>query len=245
MAGMPGPLARGAFEAFQQHQAELERRRAAGIEPDHFVGRPGLAESMIPVWGSGREAIADFQEGDYVGAGINGLAAASDLFLAGAAGKGAVKLVAGAGARYAAKHDLAKRSPEVLAAGVRQLQKDAALLSKPTRGGKPPWNYERVQPRMKRYGMVKEGEELHHWAFPQAGRGKAVPNFVENNPLSLHAMPKQAHQLTHGNLPSQGLQKYGPVERYWAGTPAWAKAAPAGTAAHAAGAVKRPLDERR
>lgn len=91
MAGLPGPLDPRSFElvdAFRRHQADLERRRVAGIEPDHFVGRPGFAESLIPVWGSGREAIADFQEGDYVGAGINGAAAASDLFLAGAAGKG-------------------------------------------------------------------------------------------------------------------------------------------------------------
>jgi hypothetical protein len=28
------------------------------------VGHPGFAESLIPVWGSGREAVADYQEGD-------------------------------------------------------------------------------------------------------------------------------------------------------------------------------------
>lgn len=40
------------------------------------IGHPGLAESFIPIWGSGREALADLQEGDYLGAGVNaGLAA--------------------------------------------------------------------------------------------------------------------------------------------------------------------------
>jgi hypothetical protein len=45
------------------------------------VGHPGTLESLIPLWGSGREAIADFQEGDYLGAAINGGLAASDIFL--------------------------------------------------------------------------------------------------------------------------------------------------------------------
>jgi hypothetical protein len=52
---------------------------------------PGFAESLIPVWGSGKEAYADFQDGDYVGAGINGALAASDLFLAGDVAKAIAK----------------------------------------------------------------------------------------------------------------------------------------------------------
>jgi len=36
------------------------------------VGAPGLAESFIPVWGSGREAINDFQTGHYVWGTVNG-----------------------------------------------------------------------------------------------------------------------------------------------------------------------------
>jgi hypothetical protein len=51
------------------------------------VGHPGFAESLIPVWGSGREAVADYQEGDYVGAALNGVLAASDMSLAGDAAK--------------------------------------------------------------------------------------------------------------------------------------------------------------
>lgn len=55
------------------------------------VGHPGFAESLIAVWGSGREAVADFQDGDYAGAGLNGALAASDLFLAGSVAKGIAK----------------------------------------------------------------------------------------------------------------------------------------------------------
>jgi hypothetical protein len=55
------------------------------------VGHPGFAESLIPVWGSGREAVADFQDGDYLGAALNGGLAVSDLFLATALEKAVAK----------------------------------------------------------------------------------------------------------------------------------------------------------
>lgn len=56
------------------------------------VGHPSTLETFIPVWGSGREAIADFQDGDYLGAAGNAVLAASDLTLAGGAAKGAFKV---------------------------------------------------------------------------------------------------------------------------------------------------------
>lgn len=98
---------------------------------------------------------------------------------------------------------------------------------------------------MKNYDLVGTGDELHHWAAPQNGWGKGVPNVIKNNPLNLNPMPKQAHQLTHNNLPSQGLKKYGPLQRYGAATPGWAKGGTVGAGAHATGAVKRQTDERR
>jgi RHS repeat-associated protein len=55
------------------------------------VGAPGLAESMIPIWGSGRAAINDFQEGRYVWGAINTAMAVSDVFLVKAAVTGIVK----------------------------------------------------------------------------------------------------------------------------------------------------------
>ena len=51
------------------------------------VSAPGLAEGFIPVWGSGREAINDFQTGQYVWATVNGALAISDVFLIGTTGK--------------------------------------------------------------------------------------------------------------------------------------------------------------
>ncbi len=43
------------------------------------IGHPGLAESFIPVWGSGREALADLQEQDYGPAAFNAALAVTDL----------------------------------------------------------------------------------------------------------------------------------------------------------------------
>jgi hypothetical protein len=59
------------------------------------VGHPGLGESLIPVWGSAREAIADVHDGNYWGAAGNAFLAATDVVpvkaLAGTAIKGGFK----------------------------------------------------------------------------------------------------------------------------------------------------------
>ena len=46
---------------------------------------------MVPIWGSGREALADLHDGKYVGAAVNGALAASDLLLAKAVVEGLLK----------------------------------------------------------------------------------------------------------------------------------------------------------
>jgi len=60
------------------------------------VGAPGTWEGMIPIWGSGRASINDFQEGHYIWGTINGAVAISDVFLvksiATGIGKGAWRL---------------------------------------------------------------------------------------------------------------------------------------------------------
>jgi hypothetical protein len=55
------------------------------------VGHPGTAESLIPVWGAGREALADAYDGDVLGAVGNGLLAVTDVVPAKALGGVVVK----------------------------------------------------------------------------------------------------------------------------------------------------------
>ncbi len=47
----------------------------------HGVGQPGTMESIVPVWGSGRAAVDDFQNGRYGWAAFNAAMAISDVFL--------------------------------------------------------------------------------------------------------------------------------------------------------------------
>ena len=61
---------------------EMSKRQKAynaKQEEAWFKKHPGLVESMVPVWGSGREALADAYEGDIVGAVVNTGLAISDL----------------------------------------------------------------------------------------------------------------------------------------------------------------------
>ncbi|MEJ0027167.1 MAG: LysM peptidoglycan-binding domain-containing protein [Rhizomicrobium sp.] len=59
--------------------------------PSYSIGHPGTAESFIPVWGSTREAIADYQDQNYAGAGLNIGLAISDGFLVKDIGTGIAK----------------------------------------------------------------------------------------------------------------------------------------------------------
>ena len=45
------------------------------------VGQPGFWEGLIPIWGSGRAAIDDFQNGRYIWGTINTAFAVTDIFL--------------------------------------------------------------------------------------------------------------------------------------------------------------------
>lgn len=59
----------------------VEKQKAYNGKQDEEWWRkhPGTLESLTPVWGSAREAVADAYEGDVVGAIVNAGLAASDL----------------------------------------------------------------------------------------------------------------------------------------------------------------------
>lgn len=80
-----------AYDAMLQKQRALNARQEQAWWKTH----PGALESIAPVWGSAREAVADAAEGDVVGATVNGLLAISDL----APGGYIVKAVAKGGAK--------------------------------------------------------------------------------------------------------------------------------------------------
>lgn len=214
---VPDPAGERYDEMIRQERLKRERAEAAVARPPvSSVGHPGFAESLIPVWGSGREAVADFQEGDYAGAALNGALAASDLFLAGSIAKGAAK-----GGVYIAR--------------------DAA--------SKAPYSWKReVRPWMGEQGYLKKGQHGRHWAIPQNGWGKSVPEWVKNQPLNIKAMPEgTAGAEMHGRLTGsyKGKPKFNAVERYVHGTPTWSKVSTGAAVGHPAGAAKAQSDKRR
>jgi len=76
-----------------RQDAALAKRDA---KSDYWSTHPGTAESLIPVWGSARDAIADYNQGDMVGAVANGALALTDLIGEGyvlkSIGKGGLKV---------------------------------------------------------------------------------------------------------------------------------------------------------
>jgi hypothetical protein len=71
--------------------------------------------------------------------------------------------------------------------------------------------------------MLAPNQHGHHGIIPQGGWGSHVPDFIKNQPPNIKAMPSpEVHGRIHG--PYDGKPRYSPVERYWRGTPDWAKA---------------------
>lgn len=74
--------------------SDAQVRKNAPREPQEQGRRfehPGALESMIPIWGSGKEALADFEDGNYLGAVVNTGLAASDVVIAKAIVSGLAK----------------------------------------------------------------------------------------------------------------------------------------------------------
>jgi RHS repeat-associated protein len=88
-----------------QGSAQASANERAALLPD--VGAPGMAESFIPIWGSGRAAVHYFQRGNYALAGAYSALAVSDVFL--------VKSIAVAGLKLTAENAAAGAFREAMA----------------------------------------------------------------------------------------------------------------------------------
>ena len=63
-----------------------------GPRNPNAVGQPGFWEGTIPVWGNGRAAIDNFQNGEYISGAVHTALAISDVFLVKALVTGALKV---------------------------------------------------------------------------------------------------------------------------------------------------------
>ncbi len=202
---------------------EQAKAAAAKLTPD-WDSHPGFAESLIPVWGSGREAVADFREGDYVGAGFNAALAASDLFLAGAAAKGLAK-----GAINIEK-GLTKTAPYEWKNVRRRLGKEGFLELKQE-------GHHWLIPQGGRFGRaVPNVIKNQRWNI------KPMPNSEVGRELHARIHRPVTRRAT-ATTPAVKLKRFNPLQRYIHGTPTYWKSTNGVAAGHATGAAKAEWDE--
>lgn len=173
------------------------------------VAEPGPWESLIPVWGSGRQAIHDFQQGHYGWGTFNGLLAVSDLFLVGTLGKGLVK----GGLRLGFK------------------------ANSQTWNAARKWYgkyYSRFSP-LPKYTQVHH--VFLHRGTRYRWLPDAIENAVKNHPLNLKpilATQQHSSQALHTYI-HHGSN---PAKRWWLGYPGWAKTGSANIPGHLTGQAR-------
>ncbi len=200
----------------------------------HMRSHPERAESMLPIWGPTREAIADLHDRDYLGAAGNTALAIADGPI--------VTTIARAALMQAAKTASNLAAPAAVKAAMKKASKTGMR-------GKAPYSWSNTRDRMLARGAVKPHQEVHHAFIPQ--RTKSVPDLIRNHPLNLKVMPegpegRTIHALIHHGLGKkntpQRLERFNPLQRYIYGTPTWWKAANL-AAGHGAGTAKAEWDK--
>lgn len=194
---VPDPDGEEYDEMLRQEGARRGGRAGQLSSERQSVGHPGFAESLIPVWGSGREAVADFQEGDYGGAALNGALAASDLFLAGSIGKGLAK-----GGLYMIKGPIGKSVAGQEWKAVRADMGKRGLLEKYQHG-----HHAFIPRKATSVPAAVRNHPLNIKGMPTEVRGTTGYSEI--------------HGRIHG--PYAGKPRFSAFERYWYGTPDWSK----------------------
>lgn len=174
------------------------------------IGHADGLEALIPIWGAGRNTIADLQEGNYGSAAFNAALLASDFFLLGAP----LKFIARAALTGARRSGLK---------GALESSKYAMLGPLSAKEAKhTQWKH--VRGKYTRHGVLKKYQHGHHWAFHQnEGLGRHIPEAIKNHPWNIIGMPADLsiHGRLHGRY--KGAPEFNRVQKYWHGTPRWFK----------------------
>jgi len=91
-------------------------------------------------------------------------------------------------------------------------------------------------------GFLAKGQHGHHWAIPQNGWGKQIPDAIKNQPWNIKPMPSPE---VHGRItaPYKGKPQFNVAQRYWYGKPAWSKVGTAAAIGHPIAAVNAQSDQ--
>ncbi|MFI5781108.1 hypothetical protein [Nocardia sp. NPDC051570] len=106
-------------------------------EEEHGIGQPGFWEGMIPVWGSARSSIDDFQNGRWVMGTINAILAITDLLGVGALAKAGGKLLFKLGKSLLESAAVKKAIADAAAAAAKKIADSAKAVID---GVKSAWN---------------------------------------------------------------------------------------------------------
>lgn len=157
------------------------------------IGHPGVGESAIPVWGPAREFAADYQDEDYLGAGLNLGFALTDLIPSRAAGRGGFRVFDG-----------------------------TAWYIPPKPGLSDPYAWDRVRRWMGDTGQLGPGQIGHHGLIRQPKKGDPDwYKRLANQPWNITPMPDWVtHDRIHGQF---GQRQLALPERLWLGMPPWTK----------------------
>lgn len=226
--GKPRPISEQAADVYAERRrrealVEQAKADATNLIPD-WDQHPDLAESLIPVWGSVREAVADVHDGDKLGAALNMGLALTDIgggWTAKALGKTMLKAASKDGSKVGLKRAI------------------------------DPNRWELARKRMVENGYLQKGQDGHHWLITQNGfLGKKVPTAIKNQPWNIKPMPnnpkgKQMHGRITNAYTLDGIRKerFNALDRYIVGTPTWWKFVNAGAIGHPAGAAKAEWDK--
>ncbi|WP_432735941.1 hypothetical protein [Ralstonia solanacearum] len=75
-----------------------------------------------------------------------------------------------------------------------------------------------VSRRYRRLHKVASSQDVHHWAIEKGSTlCKQLPDSIVNHPWNLNPIERSVHQQIHN--------EFNALERWWYGTPNWAKAA--------------------
>lgn len=218
----PGTVKDPLEDPYEQMIARQRAHNAAQEEEQNRrFEHPGALESIVPIWGSGKEALADFEDKNYVGGVVNTALAASDVVLAKAVVSGLLK----GGLKVAGPHAWRTTLPERKAARKR---------------GE---NIQGAREWLGDNGFLKPGQPGHHWFIEQ--KTKWVPDVVKNQPLfSKGTKDAVEHGRIHGPYTVNGvrLPQFNAAQRLWYGTPQWLKAAYVSSAGHGGTAAGRAAD---
>jgi hypothetical protein len=186
-------------------------------KPGYWDQNPHFGESLLPVWGPMRDAIADLRNNKPGMSTLNFMIAVGDAFPGVAETKGVVRLGL-RGVQEAFEHGLAK-------GGIKTAKS---------------WSWSSARSRLRDAGVVKPGHEAHHVYIPQNGWGKAVPGSIKHRSWNIKSLEEETHRRIHSAF--NGLPRFSPFDRYWHGTYSSMKTVPAAVLGHTVGRVVNEIN---